>query len=370
MYNDEFEEKTLSINQLYLDPNNPRFWTEKTTRDIADRRIAQDDIQARTLKNIESHGVEELMHSILRNGFLPLDRIVVRKIEGHADKYVVVEGNRRLAALQILRERIEDETIDEEGITDEYLESLKDATEEIRILVYSGQDQRRISWTLQGIRHISGIREWAPAQRAKLVAEQIDQHNQKFREAGQKFGLSAQAIGRLYRAYKALEQMRQDDEFQSKARNDYFTLFEEAYRNRSVRNWLKWDDSESKFLNEDMLNQFYSWIVPDEENEDQRRIHDPRQIKKLGFLVADSKFSGLISRIESHELSIDGAYDNATRQAEAEDWRQAFEKATEFLLSISQIAFQNNPEELLEELKKIENRITVMKKQVAAIMEK
>ena len=369
MYNNEFEEKTLSINKLYLDPNNPRFWTEKTTRDIADPRIVQDDLQARTVKNIESHGVEELMHSILRNGFLPLDRIVVREIEGHADKYVVVEGNRRLASLKILRKRIEDGTIDEEGISDEYLEGLKDATEEIQVLVYSGQDRRRISWTLQGIRHISGIRAWAPAQRAKLVAEQIDQHNLKFREAGQKFGLSSQAIGRLYRAYKALEQMRQDDEFQSKARNDYFTLFEEAYRNRYVRSWLKWNDSESKFLNENELNQFYSWIVPDEENDDQRRIHDPRQIKKLGFLVADSKFNDLLPLIDSHELSIDGAHDRATRQAEAEDWRQAFEKATQFLLSISQMAFQNSPKELLEELKKIEKTITDMKKQVKAIMD-
>ena len=370
MYNDEFEEKALSINKLYLDPNNPRFWTEKTTGDIADRRIVQDDIQARTARDIEEHGVEELLHSILRNGFLPLDRIVVREIEGHADKYVVVEGNRRLAALKELRERIEDETIDEEGITDEDLESLKSATEKIQVLVYNGQDRQRISWTLQGIRHISGIKEWAPAQRAKLVAEQIEQHNLRFREAGQKFGLSAQAIGRLYRAYKALEQMRQDDEFQSKARNEYFTLFEEAYRNRYVRNWLKWNESESKFLNEDGLNQFYSWIVPDEEDKDlRRRIHDPRQIKKLGFLIADNKFNDLLSLIDSHDLSIDGAYDRAVSQAEAEDWRQAFEKATQFLLGISQMTFQNNPEELLEEIKKIENTITTMKKQVTVIMD-
>lgn len=374
MYNDEFEEKALSINKLYLDPNNPRFWTEKTTRDIADRRIVQDDIQARALKNIENHGVEELMHSILRNGFLRLDRIVVREIEGHADKYVAVEGNRRLAALKILRERIEDETIDEEGITDEDLESLKSATEEIQVLVYNGQDRQRISWTLQGIRHISGIKEWAPAQRAKLVAEQIEQHNLRFREAGQKFGLSAQAIGRLYRAYKALEQMRHDDEFQSKARNNYFTLFEEAYRNIEVRNWLEWNESKSKFLNEDRRKQFYSWIVPDEENENLRRIHDPRQIKKLGFLIADSN-NDLLTRIDSHDLPIDSAYENAlTRQAEAEaeDWRQAFEKATQFLSSVSVTTFYTDPEELeefLEEINKIAGTIEIIKKQVSVIMD-
>ena len=65
MYNNEFEEKTLNINKLYIDPNNPRFWTEKTTRDIADRRIVEDHIQARALRDIETHAVDDELRCIV-----------------------------------------------------------------------------------------------------------------------------------------------------------------------------------------------------------------------------------------------------------------------------------------------------------------
>ncbi|MGY3611697.1 hypothetical protein ACWGRJ_48565, partial [Bradyrhizobium sp. Lot11] len=133
---------------------------------------------------------------------------------------------------------IEASTVAEEGIDDDYLARLQESTNEIEVLVYRGSGGEDISWMLQGIRHISGIRPWEPAQRAKLVAEQIDQEKKTFRAAGQQFGLSPQAVGRLYRTYKALQQMRADEEFGSKARNDYFSLFEEAYRNPTMREWL------------------------------------------------------------------------------------------------------------------------------------
>ena len=367
MYSDELEEKDLSINQLFLDPNNPRFWTEKITRDIADRRIPDEDIQTRTAKDIESHGIQELLNTILRNGFLTLDRIVVREIKGQKNKYVAVEGNRRLAALKLLRQRIKDETIDEEGVSSVYLENLLKSTDTIRLLIYQGSETQEIAWLLQGIRHISGIRDWAPAQRARLLADQIDKHGLKFREAGQTFGLAPQSVGRLYRSYKALEQMRQDDEFQTKARNDYFTLFEEAYRNMAVRKWLGWNDQEYRFENEDNLQQFYSWITADDDHPDKRRrIHDPRQIKQLASLVASNR-KELISQFDSHEISIENAYERATVQNEADDWIQALEKVSQLLGNIPQSAFQEGSEQLLARLEDILGRIETMKKMAAAV---
>ena len=57
MYSEEFDEIDVDVDQLCLDPNNPRFWTEKTTRDVADRRIPDQDIQERAAKDIENYGV-------------------------------------------------------------------------------------------------------------------------------------------------------------------------------------------------------------------------------------------------------------------------------------------------------------------------
>ena len=359
MYTDDLEEQSVAITDLCLDPNNPRFYTEKSTGDVPDTKIADDRIQQRAWQSIENLGVQELYHSILRNGFLPLDKIVVRPIS--AGKYVVVEGNRRLAALKLLRSRIEEGTIVEEHVDDDYLDGLFQSTNELTILVYLGDVGNDISWILQGVRHISGIRPWQPAQRARLVADQIDTKGLSFSEAGQKFGLSAQGVGRLYRAYKALEQMRQDDDYQTMARNDYFSLFEEAIRNREARDWLDWDDDDYRFVNNNNLKQFYSWIVPDDDEDPPRRIHDPKQIKKLGTVVSDKSNSALLSRFDDREISIDLAYDTITKQPSEYDWRTAIEQAMNILGRIPQASIAMNSDSLLEKIAELEASITTLK---------
>ena len=294
-------------------------------RDVEHRtgEFRKPSCKTRVEQEIRRHGIEELQYSILRNGFLPLDRIVVRPLEGAENQYVVVEGNRRLAALKLLRSRIEENVVIEEHISDEYLDNLYEETNQIDVLVYSGTDSDDISWILQGIRHIGGIRNWEPAQRAKLVADQIENGSASFTEAGQKFGLSARAVGRLYRSFKALEQMRQDDEYGKKARNDYFSLFEEAYRNPHVRRWLEWSEDEYRFQNPENLHYFYSWITPDEDDEpeERRRIHNPRHVKVLGTLLEGDNRS-LMAKVDRHELEIETAEFMAEGVKPVENWRE------------------------------------------------
>lgn len=357
MYMSELDVRKVPVGQIFLDPNNPRFWSEANTREIPDRRIPDDKVQATAKANIDRHGIDELYNSILRNGFLLLDRIVVRPIEGHADKYVVVEGNRRFRSLSKLREAIEEEIVDEEGIDEDYLARLLEQTAEIEVLIYSGTGSEDISWMLQGIRHISGIRDWEPAQRAKLVAQQIDEEGKTFRAAGQQFGLSPQAVGRLYRTYKALEQMRADDEYGAKARNDYFSLFEEAYRSTTLRDWLGWDEQAKKFTNEDRIKRFYSWITPDDEHEDRaRRIHNPKQMKELAYLV-DHKANSLITEFENHETGISEAYGRATGETKSKDWRKSVERARTLVGDLPQSAMFDDTEEFVAELERLKTEI-------------
>lgn len=365
MYTDDLEEKSIPFDDIVLDPNNPRFFTEKSTGDIPDAKVADERVQERAWASIEGLGIQELYHSILRNGFLPLDKIVVRALP--SGKYVVVEGNRRLAALKLLRSGIEEGTIDEEHIDDEYLNNLYDATNELVVLVYDGDVGHDISWILQGVRHIGGIRPWQPAQRARLVADQIESKGLSFSEAGQKFGLSAQAVGRLYRAYKALEQMRQDDDFQGKARNEYFSLFEEAIRNKQTRDWLGWQDESTEFENNSNLKQFYSWIVPDDDRENVRRIHDPKQIKKLGTLVADETNRVLLDRVDDHEVSLDWAYDSVIKTPTEYDWRSAVQEAIHLVGRIPQASIAKNSAALLDMLNELDSSIHGLKEMASAV---
>lgn len=363
MLNDMLKEDRIDIDAIMLDPNNPRFWSEKSAREVPDRKVPEPNHQASALEAISEHGVEELLTSILRNGFLPLDRIVVRPIDGHPEKYVVVEGNRRLAALKTLRRRIDDGIVDEPGIDEDYLAALKASTDNLSVLVYHGGEGEQVAWTFQGIRHISGIRSWLPAQQGKLVADLIDRDGLRFREAGQRLGLTSAAVGKRYRAYKALEQMRADEEFRDKADNRFYSLFEEALSTQSVKGWLGWSDNDFKFHNRDQVRQFYSWIVPDEDNEEnKRRLHDPRHIKKLGALIA-GQHTTLLDQVDSHNISIETAFEKARETGPRHDWRSSVDDAALLLKEIPQSAIAEAPVEIataLDDVVKIVNDIKMM----------
>lgn len=355
MYTEQLSVHRINVEDIYLDPNNPRFWTGADHKPIPDERITLPPVQKRTRDEIDNHnhGINALYDSILYNGFLPLDRIVVRQIQGTPAKYVVVEGNRRFRALSRLRQDIAEGLSFDIQIPTEQLERLMAQTHEIEVLVYKGDGGEDISWVLQGIRHINGVRNWEPAQRAKLIADRIDRLGQSMSQTGQQFGLSAVAVGRLYRPYKALAQMAADEDYGQKARSDYFSLFEAAHRTNSLKDWLGWSDNTRSFKNVENCKRFYSWITPDDEHGNVRRIHDPRQIKEVAYLIENQHWS-LLSQIDSFELTIDQARNEATANVpKPKDWRKAISAATAMLGELPQSAMSDDPEEFLAALEAI-----------------
>jgi hypothetical protein len=369
MYNEQLVGRTIPVGNIFLDPNNPRFWSEQSqkTAEVPDAKIPEDGHQITTRTRIAHHALEELQNSILQNGFLPLDRIVVRKLHGLDNKYVVIEGNRRLAALKTLREHIEQGTVSEAGIDDAYLQALVERTNSIEVLVYEGAETKDIAWILQGIRHIGGIRDWMPAQQGKLVADLIDKKGLTFSVAGQRFGLTAQAVGRRYRSYKALEQMRQDDEFQSNAENKYYSLFEEAVRQKEVKEWLGWDDTQMRFTNRENLKQFYSWICPDEDRETkERRLHDPRHIAFLGRLLAGGQ-NTLIDMIDKHEIGIEAAHQKLSDQGYRYDWSSAFKKIRTLIEDIPNSEIDRHSAEIIAQLNTLITQMEGLRKKAEAV---
>jgi ParB-like nuclease domain len=357
MYADELESKSLPIGMIYLDPNNPR-WKSRTEKTVPDARIPEPLHQNQAMNRlVERYGIEELKNSILRNGFLPLDRIVVRTLSKDPDSYAVVEGNRRLAAIRRLLEEIDQEIIDATNLPEGYLEDLKERLQEIPCLVYNGDDQY-INWMLQGIRHLSGIRDWMPAQQAELVVRQVDE-GKSFTEVGQMFGLTNRQVGRLYRGYKGLRQMADDDEYGDKAKNDLFTLFDEAHRNPEVRKWLGWNDSEGRYENLDNLRRFYSWIIDDEEYEgalNPRRIHNPQHVKALNRILTSEDYD-LLNEVENHAVTIETAAGRLEEAEQPEVWQAEIEKASRALSRVPAQAFVQSPQEARSKLEALRKSV-------------
>ena len=88
----DFIENTLGIDLLLLDPNNYRFFDLPSWRRRLAIRFHDTGVQDSTLKLMEStarYGLNELRESILSNGYIPLERIIVTQYE-HAEGHYLI----------------------------------------------------------------------------------------------------------------------------------------------------------------------------------------------------------------------------------------------------------------------------------------
>jgi ParB-like nuclease domain len=145
----------VSPDILRFDPTNPRFSEEG--------QGGQDAIQEILEK--APHFALELVPSFLENGFIDYEPLVVRAVGDH---YVVVEGNRRLAALRhILARRLDYE------LKSTRLDDLKSVPVLIFPATASDEQRKKEQRVYLGVRHLFGFREWPPEGKARYLDSQI-----------------------------------------------------------------------------------------------------------------------------------------------------------------------------------------------------
>ena len=104
--------QSVSLNRLYLDPNNFRFVDHPEYRPVSQEHVFDADVQRRTTGFVlgrHQENVRDLIASIKENGWLDIDPILARR---DAARFLVVEGNRRVATLKYLQRRYEEDAID------------------------------------------------------------------------------------------------------------------------------------------------------------------------------------------------------------------------------------------------------------------
>ena len=299
---------TIEISKIYLDPNNPRFLSPDWEY-ISDDKITSEYIQEKTKDLMKiNYGIDKLAANIRINGFLKIDRIVIQKISTEDDKYVVLEGNRRISAVKLIHEQLEtNSTID-----DSVLESIK----EIECLEYVGTDSQA-AWIFQGLRHISGITDWPPFNKAKLLVDQMDSEDLTLTKVGERFGISPYAAGQWMRGYKAYEQANTESDFIQELDMRIYPYFQEVFGKSSigVREWLEWNETDSEFKNRLNLNEFIGWLYPKEDEStdafgqwDKRYLSGRDDLRTISYLIkqAPKQFDEF-----RRELDLEKAYAKA-----------------------------------------------------------
>ena len=187
----------LPVDELRLDDENPRLPERVRGRP-----------QSEILRFLCENGVlEEIAQSYMDHGFFRNEPLIVIREGGKGHR--VIEGNRRLATLKVLRGAPEADDLHL------LVESSADRIEqlaEVPCFVVSSRDEIR---AYVGFRHIGGIKTWDPEAKARYVLGEVarlvkDNSPDPFRELGRRIGSNTQGVRNSYLAIRILLYAREE----------------------------------------------------------------------------------------------------------------------------------------------------------------
>ena len=218
------------LDELYLDPANPRLGRANSGPSVPQQRV---------MELMRSWTLEELAVSFLQSGFWPQEAVIVvnEPLYGSPDKHVVVEGNRRIAALKYLRESMGGNPITRgwRQIADG-AEPGKDLFTRIPYIL---ADSREDVTAYIGFRHVTGIKEWDPAEKADYIARMVDERELSYESIRKQIGSQLETVRRNYIAYRMLRQLDSlDTEVSQEGLERRFSVLFLSLRESGVQSFL------------------------------------------------------------------------------------------------------------------------------------
>jgi len=163
---------------LAFDRHNPRLVEFEITNKTTDEEMIQ------LLWNVMD--VHELVLSIAASGFFPYEALLVAK---EAGKNIVIEGNRRLAAVRIL---LEPGIVDSGYVTIPKLAvEVRDSLRELPVLVGTRQD----SWRHLGFKHVNGPAKWGSYAKSRYIADVHRKYDVPLDDIAQQIGDTHDDLG-------------------------------------------------------------------------------------------------------------------------------------------------------------------------------
>lgn len=271
-------QELLDVSSLDFDTQNPRFPSE----------VAAGPTDELIEKFVRDERLLEVIESIANQGYFAGEPLLVVP---HKKRFVVLEGNRRLAALKLLTGELDppDGRISIENA----LEDAKFRPKSVPCLVF--EDRQAILKYL-GFRHITGIKAWSALQKARYVKRLRDEsysnlgYEQSLKVLARETGSKAPYVGQMLAAL-ALYQSAEEENFFNlslKVEDIDFSIISTALSYANIVEWLglaSRTDAEQEKLRMKRLANFFSWsFVKGETN--RSILKDSRNLKKLAAIVA------------------------------------------------------------------------------------
>jgi AAA15 family ATPase/GTPase len=306
-----------NIKNLFLDPNNYRFVDDKEYKKISDENVIDERVQLRTRSFIEGDKIEkikDLIDSFKANGFLKVDIIQAKDLGNN--NYLVIEGNRRVAALKYLQEQYK------RGFKIGKLDAQIFSSVPFEIHDRTETDNHLI---VMGLKHISGNKKWATINQAQLIYDYLkpfendrELYFEKELELCNSLAITKQKIRTSQRTYNLILVYKNSD-FGDQFESNMYSMFEEIVKRPTIKDWIDWDDKIYKAMNYTNLERLFSWMSyfeetteEDEDLSDEEKNRDPIitkafEIRDLGSIINDNHALAILEEKKSVAKALQSA---------------------------------------------------------------
>jgi len=179
----------LPVKDLHFDRSNPRLAEYGVTPQASD-----DEVMGILW---EAMDVRELVQSIAASGFFKHEPLIVAEEKG---KHVVIEGNRRLAAVKVL---LNDQLAKANGWeVPSVSKELRSDLEKLPAVISTRGD----SWRYLGFKHVNGPAKWTSYAKAQYIAEVHRTYKVALADIANQIGDRHNTVQRLYRGLMVIDQ--------------------------------------------------------------------------------------------------------------------------------------------------------------------
>jgi hypothetical protein len=300
--------------KLYLDPNNPRFITRDEDR-IDEERFLDQDVITKTRERMlglhqsrkakDEFDIEEIKQSILSNGWNPVDSIFVRRFHEDEERFVVIEGNRRVTAIQQILDSAETPSAIREQLNEIEVMEVLDKVAKGRNREKSLREiEKKISYLL-GVRHHGSLKKWSPFAQASSIYEKYlriaDQDDDTFlwledaaSAIAKTLTMQTKEVKERLQTYKCMKQLGSHDVVKGGEqsgggiKDHHYSVAKEVLQTREseLRKYIA-QDTETFLLDTSSLERLVNLCHFDRKDREGSPINNPQQWRFLGKILKD-----------------------------------------------------------------------------------
>lgn len=274
------ERKQLSVSLLDFDPTNPRFSPE----------IAGGPEGELVERFIREERLLEILNSIADQGYFQGEPLLAVPVP-NTDRYQVIEGNRRLAALKLLNGLVQVPP----GRTsiEEACEQARHKPAEVPCLVFDNEDG---ILRYLGFRHITGIKSWSSLQKARYIKKLRDKFylnvdsKQQMTALAREIGSRGDYVAQMLTALNLYERAEANNFYGVQGLNPQeieFSLLSTAISYSNIVEYIGLEnrqDMVGKNIRDESLKNLMTWLFVARGNQ-KTILGDSRNLKQLAAVV-------------------------------------------------------------------------------------